>query len=81
MAMSADFGECLTQGFRELVGAGCAFAAAVDAFEACDSVGRLHASDERRDALQVAVTAACEQYVADCAVFKNFEIDFAAASA
>lgn len=67
--------DCL-EGAGELVGAGCGFGCAAYAFETADDIGGLHSSDERADALKVAVATADETDIADCSVL-NVNLDCA----
>lgn len=60
--------DCL-EGAGELVGAGCGFGCAAYAFETADDIRGLHSSDERADALEIAVATPDETDIAYCPVF------------
>ena len=72
--------KCFFKSECELVGAGCASAAAVGAFDACDNVFCLHAFDELSDALGVTVATADEFNGIDHAVC-DLHVDLTGASA
>ena len=71
----------LRQRLRQLVGAGGAPAAAVDAAQAGDRFVHLHAGDQCGDALRVAVAAADKLHALDTIVFNGDVEQFRAGSA
>lgn len=71
----------LRQRLRQLVGAGGAPAAAVDAAQAGDRFVHLHAGDQCGDALRVAVAAADELHALDTIIFNGDVEQFRAGSA
>ena len=75
MVWSAEFSrEDFLHGLGELVGAGRAFSAAVDAFEFVDDLLRGHAFHKDADGSEIAGAAARERHVGDDAVV-NVDVD------
>ena len=81
MLLFCFFQDVLTEGFAELVGAGCRFCAAANALQAVDHLSCIHTFDERADALKVAVAASEEVYILDATVVVDFYFKCLATSA